>query len=161
ILQAARMGSQMDDRPVTTGAEGSFTFTALPAGQQYTVIATLNGYGQKSYRVQLDETNLVEVPPLMLRPANQTIAGKVVDDKDKPVWGADAKVAGEDQPQANAQTDSKGRFKFKVCEGDVRLFANTQRGFAQANGRAGDTNLVIVVAEQVMRMAPRARRAPA
>jgi uncharacterized GH25 family protein len=159
ILQSARMGSQVDDQPLMTDAQGGFTFAALPVGQEFTLFASRDGYGQKRRKIELDpETNVVQVPPLVLRLANQLIAGKVLDDKDKPVSGAFVQVSSDDQPQANMQTDSKGRFKFKVCEGEVRLFANSQMGFAQVNVQAGDTNVVLLLAERTMRMPSAARR---
>jgi len=42
-------------------------------------------------------------------------------------------------------TDSKGRFHFQVCDGQVRLFAYSQNGSgsAQTTVAAGDTNIVI------------------
>jgi hypothetical protein len=47
------------------------------------------------------------------------------------------------------QTDSKGRFKIKACEGQVRLYANGPSGFAQVAVEAGDTNVVITLANQM------------
>ena len=40
-------------------------------------------------------------------------------------------------------TDSKGRFSFKVCEGQVRLFASGQNSYANVTVTAGDTNVVL------------------
>ena len=55
-------------------------------------------------------------------------------------------------------TDSKGRFHFQVCEGQVRLFANSPQGgeFAQATAEAGDTNVVLTLGSQpgMVRQAP-------
>ncbi len=44
-------------------------------------------------------------------------------------------------------TDSKGRFHFQVCEGQIRLFAYSQSGSgnAQATVEAGDTNIVMTL----------------
>ena len=56
-------------------------------------------------------------------------------------------------------TDSKGRFHFQVCEGQVRLFAYSQNGGgnAQATAEAGDTNVVMTLSSQPgnVRQAPR------
>jgi len=40
-------------------------------------------------------------------------------------------------------TDSKGRFQLKVCEGEIRLHASGQNGYANATVTAGDTNVVL------------------
>jgi hypothetical protein len=87
------------------------------------------------------------------------ISGQVVDAKDKPVSGVHVQVASDDQPQAFMQTDSKGRFKFKVCEGQVHMYANGQNGFAQVTVEAGDTNVVILLTDhQSMRPQAAVRR---
>jgi Carboxypeptidase regulatory-like domain len=161
MLQAGRVGSQIEDQPVTTDAQGGFIFTALPVGQDYSIYASLPGYSQKHQKIEADwDTNVVEVPPIVLRLANQIIAGRVVDAKDKPVGGVYVQVSSDDQPQANMQTDNKGRFKFKVCEGQVHMYANGQAGFAQVTADAGDTNVVILLTDRSMRMQGAVRRPP-
>ena len=59
-------------------------------------------------------------------------------------------LSGEDQPEGNVATDSKGRFHFQVCEGQIRLFAYSQNGGgnAQATVEAGDTNVVMTLSSQ-------------
>jgi hypothetical protein len=152
MLQAGRMGGQVDDQPVTTDANGGFTFTALPVAQDYSIYASFPGYSQKHQKIEADlGTNVVEMPPIVLRIANQMISGQVVDAKDKPVSGVHVQVASDDQPQAFMQTDSKGRFKFKVCEGQVHMYANGQNGFAQVTVEAGDTNVVILLTDHQSR----------
>jgi uncharacterized GH25 family protein len=158
MLQANRMGGQVENQPTMTDAQGDFTFAALPVGQDYSLYATLPGYSQKHQKVEADwDANVVDVPPIMLRIPNQVIAGQVIDAKDKPMAGVHVQVASDDQPQTSSQTDSKGRFKFKVCEGQVHLFANGQMGFAQATAEAGDTNVVILLTDQSARMSRPAR----
>src|SRR5262249_31482577 len=153
---------QVDDQPMMTDAQGAFTFTALPVGQNYGVYASFPGYSQKHQRVETDGDKMVlELPPLVLRIADRILAGRVMDNNDKPVAGAYVQVSSDDQPQSNLQTDSKGRFKFNVCEGTVHLFANGQTGFAQVTAEAGDTNVVILLSDRAMRMRAPARRAPA
>jgi hypothetical protein len=56
-------------------------------------------------------------------------------------------LSGEGQPSGFATTDSKGRFSFKVCEGQVQIFASSQNGYAQAAAEAGDTNVVIQLSQ--------------
>jgi hypothetical protein len=57
------------------------------------------------------------------------------------------------------QTDSKGRFHFSVCEGEVRLYASGPGGFAQVSAQSGDANVVIQLMEQSMRRQAVERRA--
>jgi hypothetical protein len=64
--------------------------------------------------------------------------------------------SGEDQPEGNTTTDSKGRFRLQVCEGQVRLYASAQSSYAQITAEAGDTNVVIQLGSSgsVVRAAP-------
>jgi hypothetical protein len=150
------MGGQVDDQPASTDASGSFTFTALPVGQDYSLYASSPGHSQKRQKVEVEwDTNVVEVPPIVLRIPNQMIAGKVVDSNDKPISGIHVQVASDDQPQAFLQTDSKGRFKFKVCEGQVQIYASGQIGFAQTTVEAGDTNITISLTDRSNRSSSR------
>jgi uncharacterized GH25 family protein len=159
ILQTSRMGGQVDDQPVNADAQGRFTFSALPTGQDYRLFASFPGYSQKSQKIEVEwDTNIVELPPIVLRIADQTISGRVIDAKDKPVSGIYVQISSDDQPQSNMQTDSKGRFKFKVCEGQVHIFASGQTGFAQATAQSGDTNVVILLTDRSTRMASNTRR---
>jgi hypothetical protein len=66
-----------------------------------------------------------------------------MNQSDKPVPGVHVSLSGDDQPEGSSTTDSKGRFSFKVCEGQVRLFASGQSGHGNITAEAGDTNVVI------------------
>lgn len=122
----------------------TFEFTALPAGSRYLVFAYADGFSRSQREVALDaETNVLELSPFVLRPANHIIAGQVLSPDEKPAAGVNVSLNGNDQPQASTTTDSKGRFSLKVCEGDVRLFASGQSGFADTFATADDTNVVI------------------
>jgi hypothetical protein len=89
MLQASRMGGEIDDHPGTTDAQGHFTFHTLPVGQDYSVYAMLPGYSQKRQKVEVEwDTNVVEMPPIVLRIAATILAGTVVDAKEKPVAGS-------------------------------------------------------------------------
>ena len=59
-------------------------------------------------------------------------------------------------------TDSKGRFHFQVCEGQVRFFAYSQSGGgnAQATADAGDTNIVMTLNSASREMCSSRRPAP-
>ena len=78
------------------------------------------------------ETNRMELMPFVLKPADRVLAGQVLNENDKPVSGVNVQLNGEDQPEGSTTTDSKGRFHFQVCEGQVRLFAYSQSGAGSA-----------------------------
>jgi protocatechuate 3,4-dioxygenase beta subunit len=156
-LLASRTYSDVEERQAKTDARGVFQVPALPASLDYTVYATAKDHGRSQQRVQVEtETNRLELEPFVLKVADQVLAGQVVNRNDKPVAGASISVSGEDQPQASVTTDSKGRFKLQVCEGQVRLFANAEGGYASATFEAGDTNVVLQLGrnESVSRQTP-------
>jgi hypothetical protein len=139
------MGSQFDNNPIRTDAQGRFEISALPPGRKYSLDATAKGYGSANESIQEDaETNRIELEPCVLNVADHKLAGEVVDADEKPVARANVSMYGQGQPNGSVRTDDKGRFKFdEVCEGSVQLFANSQRANGSAQAQAGDTNVVI------------------
>ena len=159
-LKTGNMYGQLDQKNATADAQGRYEIKCLPPEGSYLVIASANGHGQSQQPVQGDsETNRVELSPFVLKVADRLLAGQVRDENDKPVSGANVNLNGKDQLSGNMATDNKGQFHFKVCEGQVRLFANSPRGggFAQASADAGDTNVVLTLNSQPGRV----RQAPA
>jgi hypothetical protein len=137
---------QLNEQMTAVNAEGRFEIKCLPLEAQYMVFATAKGYGRSQQQFEPDtETNRLELAPFVLKPANRVIAGQVLTDGDKPASGVNVQLNGEDQPDGYVTADSKGRFHFQVCEGQIRLFAYSQSGGgnAQATVEAGDTNIVI------------------
>ena len=140
---------QLNEQMAVADAQGRYEIKCLPTDAQYIVFATAKGHGRSQQQVQGDsETNRVELDPFMLKLADHVLAGQVLNENDKPVSGVNVSLNGEDQPNGYMTTDSKGRFHFQVCEGQVRLFANSQGGFAQASAEAGDTNVVMTLSSQ-------------
>jgi hypothetical protein len=136
----------MDQQVKPANAEGHFEIKCLPADGTYIVFATAKGYGKSQQNVETEaETNVMELSPLVLKLADKVIAGQILKDDDKPASGVNINLNGEGQPDGNMTTDSKGRFHFKVCDGQIRLFAYSQYGGgnAQATVEAGDTNIVM------------------
>jgi hypothetical protein len=128
-----------------TDAEGRYRIRCLPTGEEYELDITAPGRGrsrleiQKSLRMKLAEMRAVELPA-----ANKLIAGRVLDDRNAPIENATVTANGEGQPSSSVQTDGKGRFEFRVCEGNVNLFVNTpQGGFIQGGAVAGETNVML------------------
>lgn len=145
-LKAGNSYDQMDEQLKPADAEGRYEIKCLPADGRYMVFASAKGHGKSQQEVQNDsDTNRMELSSLVLKLADQVIAGQVLRDDDKPASGVNINLNGEGQPDGNISTDSKGRFHFQVCEGQIRLFAYSQSGGgnAQATVEAGDTNIVM------------------
>jgi hypothetical protein len=127
----------------------------------YTVFATAKGHGRQQQGIDLDSaTDRLELEPFTLKAADQVIAGQVIDDRERPVSGAHVSVSGDDQPDGSATTDSKGRFRFMVCEGRVRLFVSGQNGYANISADPGDTNIVVQLSRSGSSDQDSPRRAP-
>jgi hypothetical protein len=160
IFQSDRFGSSLGE-PQRVEANGHFEIKGLPAERRYTVNASAKGFGQDNRQATATgaENRRLELDPLQLAPADQRLAGVVVDDDDKPVARASLYTYGEKQPNLNGQTDAKGRFAFdKVCAGAIQISANNSRGgYANVTTEGGDTNVTIhLSASPGMRpMAPR------
>jgi protocatechuate 3,4-dioxygenase beta subunit len=150
-LKAGNSYDQLNEQMAAADAQGRYEIKCLPPDAQYTVFATAKGRGRSQQQIQNDsETNRMELSPFVLKLADRVLAGQVLNENDKPVSGVNVNLNGEDQPDGNMTTDSKGRFHFQVCEGQIRLFAYSQNGGgnAQATVAAGDTNVVMTLSSQ-------------
>jgi protocatechuate 3,4-dioxygenase beta subunit len=148
-LKAGNSFDPLSEQAVSTDAQGRYEVKGLPADAQYLVWAIAKSHGRGQQQIEGDpETNRMELPPFVLKPADHVLAGQVLNENDKPVSGVMVQLNGEDQPDGNMMTDSKGRFHFQVCEGPVQLFANSQGGFAQTLAEADDTNVVMTLGSQ-------------
>jgi hypothetical protein len=147
LLQTGNMSSSLSEELTRADAKGRFEIKTLPPGARYTVYARAKGYGRSQQSVEDEsETNRIELEPFVLKVADQVIAGQVLNEKDKPLGGVYVNLSGEDQPEESATTDREGRFRFKVCEGTVQLFANSQSGgYANTSAEAGDTNIILQI----------------
>jgi hypothetical protein len=90
----------------------------------------------------------MELLPFVLKLADRVLAGQVLNENDKPVSGINVSLNGDDQPEASARTDSKGRFRFQVCEGTARVYANGDNSYGQVSAESGDTNVVLTLSSQ-------------
>ncbi len=148
-LKAGNSYDRLNEQMATADARGRYEIKCLPPDAQYIVFATAKGHGRSQQQAQGDsETNRMDLDPFVLKLADRVLAGQVLNENDKPVSGVNVSLNGEDQPDGYMTTDSKGRFHFQVCEGQVRLFASSQGGSAQATAEAGDTNIVITLSSQ-------------
>lgn len=152
-LKAGNTFEQLNEQMTEVNAQGRFEIKYLPSEPQYLAFATAKGYGRSQQWVGPGtETNRLELAPFVLKPADRVIAGQVLDANDKPVSGVSVSLmnmlaAGEGQPDGNATTDRNGKFRLRVCEGQVRLYASSRigNGYAQATVEAGDTNVVMAL----------------
>lgn len=138
-------------QPAKCDSNGSFTIHALPRGKQYVVSISANGYGSRNRQVRQSQTqtNHLELPVFRLPVADRMLAGRVLGEDKKPVPGAQVNINGDGQPNGFMNADAEGHFSFKVCAGEVIVFASAPpRGGGQyrwvnvqANG--GDTNVVV------------------
>ena len=146
LFHTERMSSSLGP-VVRADADGRFEIKGLPPGRQYSINTSAKGFGQEQRNVPATDAaaNRVELDPFQLMPANQRIAGVVLDEDDKPVARASIYSYGNRQPNLNAQSDAKGQFTLeKVCAGPIQLSANSRSGgYANVTAEAGDTNIVI------------------
>ena len=143
------LGENDDEKPVN--AEGRFEIKNLPPEAQYSLTVMAKGYGSRYQNLNLNgETNRLELETFVLNPADQIIAGQVLDTDGKPVAGVNVQIISSNngQPEGDLSTGRLGRFSFKVCQGMIPLYATTplQNGSftsGQAVAMAGDTNIII------------------
>jgi protocatechuate 3,4-dioxygenase beta subunit len=161
-LKAGNSYEDVDAQAQPADAQGNYEVKCLPPDAQYLINFSAKGHGSAQQPAPSDpDTNRVVLPPVVLKPADQVLAGQVVDANDKPVSGANVNLNGNGQPSGYMNTDSKGRFHFQVCEGLIQLFANSQSGgYAQATVEAGDTNVVLTLGSQPGMAAQAPSRAP-
>ena len=149
-------GMTIGTADVTTDQEGQYEYKAIPAGQQYTISAQADRYGQSYVKVDADDAvnNRLEIKPLILKVADMNISGIVVDDNDKPVANVEVTVSGQGQQYRHGITNDKGKFIIdKLCEGQVQVSVNFQRidtisvpVYGNVSANAGDTDVTVVVA---------------
>jgi hypothetical protein len=157
-LWAGNSGSSFD-KALSTDAAGNFSISGLPPGRRYSVGVNAKGYGSASSAIKEPEEGIrtIELETFTLRVADRPLAGQVLDAEEKPVARANVHIYGQGQPNASAQTDDKGFFKFDaVCEGTVRLSASHQSQYGNVSAEGGDTNVVLVLGRQasVRRVTP-------
>jgi len=143
-LKTGNNYGQFDEQTFVTDAQGRYEIKGLPTDAEYMIFASANGHGRIQQPLKNDpDAKLLEPPPFVLKPADRLLAGQVVDEDDKPVSGANVSLNGDGQPTGQMTTDSKGRFHFKVCEGQVQVMANGRNTFGNISAESGDTNVVL------------------
>jgi protocatechuate 3,4-dioxygenase beta subunit len=162
LFKAGNSYDSFNDQPTSVNADGHFEIKGLPADGQFIIMASANGRGQSQQNIESDSTtNRMELPSFALKLADRVLAGQVLNADDKPVSGVNVNLNGDGQPSGYMTTDSQGRFHFKVCEGQVRLYAYSQSGggSAQATAEAGDTNVTMTLTSNMGNARQTPRRA--
>jgi protocatechuate 3,4-dioxygenase beta subunit len=154
-MMVGNMGGMIGREPVSVGSDGTFTISALPKGQQYSVFisAADHGSAQKSITRTQSQGDSVQLAPFKLRTADQELAGQLLGVDGKPLSGAQVYTYGNNQPNVNARTDSSGHFKFKVCSGPINVNAFLPQGgggnnYASIQARGGDMNVVMKIGDR-------------
>ena len=116
-----------------TDGKGRYVFPAMLPDAEYRIRAAADGYGRANITGDIPEKPKapVQVEKIVLKPANLSISGVVLDADGKPAVGVVVRASGEGQPDSDksATTDKKGKFKVvKLCKGEVRLRARGKDG---------------------------------
>jgi hypothetical protein len=135
--------------------DGSFAVSAVLCGPRYSVSAEAEGYGRGSAEVETpEEKPQVDLPPIVLAVADQSVAGRVVGQDSRPAAGLSVSVSGPSQPSLETTTDQEGRFLLQgLVRGEVRLQAYTTyasqkpRLSGTEKAQTGDRNVRIIVSK--------------
>jgi hypothetical protein len=142
-------------QPATTDEQGAFNFRALPQGGAYQLSVSAPGFGSANVPVLATATQAasLQLPVIVLKPADQRLEGVVIGPDNKPAAGVQVRVTGVGQPlptTASVQrTDDSGHFALKVCEGNVRVYVTVvpaigvQAASGTVSAQSGDTNIVL------------------
>jgi hypothetical protein len=131
---------------VLTDANGFYEVCAVPAPTEkfrYRLEVSADGFGPVEHTELPFDTakdRHVDIPPIVLTTADQSISGVIVDANGTPVAGIPIFVTGPKgsgtagQPMRRSSSDEKGRFAVEgVCAGPLRI----QAGFVSISGGAG------------------------
>jgi 5-hydroxyisourate hydrolase-like protein (transthyretin family) len=144
-------GKNVSAEAFKSDRQGKFSTPPLWPDLGYAVRARAVGYGQSRsdyYRyfekLRPGETRILK--PLVLRPADQVIAGRVVSASGAPVAAVTLELSGRETPRQTLVTDSDGRFHFDnvVKEPVLMSLRYLHRYRLEENIRPGQTNLTIV-----------------
>lgn len=143
---------------VLTDAEGKFEVRAIPGNLpedselRMTVVTMNHGcisYGRLS--IQREDGERIELTPLRMHPADQTVSGTVVDADGKPVAGLPIYLNDNKQYSHTVVTDAKGRFVMRrLCEGKIRLQAGIGGTPGHVTANAGDREIKAVMGQDLV-----------
>ena len=148
-----------ENEPVVISPNGNFQINAIPIGYRFSFGANAEGYGSESVQPNTNEMidNITESNTIVLKIANLSVSGIVVDKNDIPVAGARINSYGSGQQPRFAETDLNGEFVLEgLCEGKITIFATKDEKVIESGSiqaQAGATNVKIILSETVFRPA--------
>jgi protocatechuate 3,4-dioxygenase beta subunit len=147
---------------VLTDAKGNYSLTGLPPEQspfKYNLSVHAGGYAPyyQDVAITKESGNRVEIPPVILEPANLAVSGAVVDANGIPA----PKVIlflrggrGAPQPDKGTATNEKGEFAFHgIRKGPIHIqlnFSSSRAGHGSLKAEAGDHGLRAVLGKNVV-----------
>jgi hypothetical protein len=141
------------DKFPEAGEPGVFEIKGLPQEQNYYAMIMATGYRTAHLEAKTGDTrtNHFSFPDVVLRLADQKLAGRVLGEDGAPVPKVRVDVQEDNQPSRTANTDENGQFTFgSLSAGTIKLSALKVIGgkFIRANTQAlaGETNVVIRLA---------------
>jgi len=124
---------------VTTGSDGSYSFTQLAAGKNYTIIPAMEDFEFTPANKTFEDLDENQVANFNGRRIVFDLAGKVTDENGAALGDVTVKLTGS--KTSTAVTDSQGRFKFSdlptsgsytiTVDKDHYTFASSTQTFAQ------------------------------
>jgi peroxiredoxin len=101
-----------DAGKITADDQGRYAFAGLWPDLRYSIGATVEGFGENSTRaVQLGPGQSQSLDPIVLRKADRSVAGRVVDGNGDPAPGVRVQVGGNESAIRRIVTDREGRFR--------------------------------------------------
>ena len=164
VFRTSNVGVIKEQKDVAD-KQGNFKIQALPEGVTYSVYAQADGYGREttSYKENLKSGDVFELDPIVLKLANMSVSGIVLDIDGKPASDADVYCTGTGQTQQHVRTDNEGKFTLeKVCAGRISVQAQKQNesgktlfGYTQTEGGATDVQIIISESGNIRTVQPR------
>jgi len=134
---------------------GRYEIIALWPEKRYSITAKAKDYAERSidkYFIDDAPDHRIELEPIVLKKANMSISGVVLDNNGKPVADARVSCYGDGQPSRSTATDKEGKFTIeKICAGpiDIRIFKNDSKLIKPMSTRAkaegGATGIKIIL----------------
>jgi beta-lactamase regulating signal transducer with metallopeptidase domain/thiol-disulfide isomerase/thioredoxin/protocatechuate 3,4-dioxygenase beta subunit len=134
-----------------TDSEGRYALPSLWPDLHYSVDATAGGFGHKgSDRIDLKPAESAELPPLVLKAADRSVGGRVVDEAGDPMVGAQVSLSGRDSAQQTEGADGEGKFRFDSVVDEKITLQSHYPGYqwARKSVAAGSTDVILVLTKE-------------
>ena len=148
---------------ILTDANGFYQISAVPPPQSdftYSIEIEAKDYGpERSGQISFDDdpAKIVNIDTIVLKPADKSISGIVVDSEDKPAAGIRIFISGPrgsdtaGQPERRAVTDEQGKFFIKhVCKGPLRIqagYSSDPKGTGFLDAQGGDKDVKVILGQ--------------